>query len=65
MSAILSVCWAPRGASAESLCAGTVTWTRVDGSWRSSCAKCGASGFAAVGERVDLDTMTPGLGGVA
>jgi hypothetical protein len=59
MSALLSVCWAPRGASAESMCAGAVTWTRVGGSWRSKCAKCSASGMAAVGERTALDAMRP------
>jgi hypothetical protein len=66
MSALLSVCWAPRGGSTESLCPGPVAWARDDaGVWHSNCSKCGASGRAAVGERVALDAMTPGLGGVA
>jgi hypothetical protein len=66
MSALLSVCWAPRGGSTESLCPGPVAWARDDaGVWHSNCSKCGASGFAAVGERTALDAMHPDVGGGA
>jgi hypothetical protein len=64
MSALLSVCWSPRG-SAESVCGGPVTWVRVGGLWRSCCGRCFASGRAAVGERTALDAMHPDVGGGA
>jgi hypothetical protein len=65
MSALLSVCWAPRSANGEAICGGPVTWERKPVGWCSSCSRCGATGLAAVGQRTALDARTPGLGGVA
>jgi hypothetical protein len=59
----LRVCWAEKRNGG--CCAGTVTWTRVDGGeWRSKCGRCSAVGLAAVGERAALDAMNPNVGAV-
>ena len=37
------------------MCLGSVSWTQRDGEWFSSCSRCGATGLAAVGERLALE----------
>lgn len=51
--AAVKLCWL--GKPNDDTCLGKVTWDKESGYWRSRCAKCGASGRAAVGETAILD----------
>jgi hypothetical protein len=59
MTAIVSLCWAPK--RGEAPCLARVTWSNASGEWRSKCPSCGATGVAAVGERNALDARVVGL----
>lgn len=62
-NADLYVCWSETAKGG--VCAGAVTWTREPRGWCSECAKCSATGRAAVGQRVALDAAHSDMGGGA
>jgi hypothetical protein len=52
---LTSVCWAPSSNGGHAWCGGPVSWRLEDGTWRSSCGRCNATGVASSGDRLALE----------